>query len=287
MRAAQLLQQQYGNSASASVNAMQRSGGLALPGQQQKPTGIQLPANPVQQSYQQQQQAAMARQQQQIQQQQQQQQQQGQPRVKMESNNSPQLQQGSFQQQRPPNYTQTDGADDEDEADDLRQWRAMLAERRAISAEQTRKADSLMRDQVMALSANLQSGLMVPLNEQPSSRVKKQKNRATLDAIGASSASAAPSIPQLDGDVDDDDEEKPDIKDEDDADAINSDLDDSDDEGAGAMGDDDDELGDSILCTYDKVQRVKNKWKCTLKDGVMSVNGKEWVFHKGQGEFEW
>lgn len=44
---------------------------------------------------------------------------------------------------------------------------------------------------------------------------------------------------------------------------------------------------DNILCTYDKVQRVKNKWKCTLKDGVMSVGGKEWVFHKGMGEFEW
>ncbi|EME46425.1 hypothetical protein DOTSEDRAFT_110198, partial [Dothistroma septosporum NZE10] len=69
--------------------------------------------------------------------------------------------------------------------------------------------------------------------------------------------------------------------------AINSDLDDSDDEGGAGMGDDDDEEGDNILCTYDKVQRVKNKWKCTLKDGVMSVNGKEWVFHKGMGEFEW
>ncbi|EGP92651.1 uncharacterized protein MYCGRDRAFT_29663, partial [Zymoseptoria tritici IPO323] len=72
-----------------------------------------------------------------------------------------------------------------------------------------------------------------------------------------------------------------------DADAINSDLDDSDEDAGGPMGDDDDDLGDSILCTYDKVQRVKNKWKCTLKDGVMSVGGKEWVFHKGMGEFEW
>ena len=38
---------------------------------------------------------------------------------------------------------------------------------------------------------------------------------------------------------------------------------------------------------YDKVQRVKNKWKCTLKDGVLNANGKEWLFHKGNGEFEW
>ena len=77
------------------------------------------------------------------------------------------------------------------------------------------------------------------------------------------------------------------VKDEDDEDAINSDLDDSDEDGQGQMGDDDDEPGDQILCTYDKVQRVKNKWKCVLKDGVMSTGGKEWVFHKGTGEFEW
>ncbi|KAH0186348.1 hypothetical protein KCU86_g12070, partial [Aureobasidium melanogenum] len=48
-----------------------------------------------------------------------------------------------------------------------------------------------------------------------------------------------------------------------------------------------DEEIDHVLCTYDKVQRVKNKWKCTLKDGIMSANGKEYLFHKAQGEFEW
>ncbi|PCD46092.1 hypothetical protein AU210_001505 [Fusarium oxysporum f. sp. radicis-cucumerinum] len=34
-------------------------------------------------------------------------------------------------------------------------------------------------------------------------------------------------------------------------------------------------------------RRVKNKWKCTLKDGVLTVNGKEYVFHKATGEYEW
>ena len=43
----------------------------------------------------------------------------------------------------------------------------------------------------------------------------------------------------------------------------------------------------SINRTLCQVARVKNKWKCTLKDGVMSVGGKEYVFHKGTGEFEW
>lgn len=168
----------------------------------------------------------------------------------------------------------------------------MLAERRAISAEQTRKADRMIRAQIMNLSANLQSGLMLPLHEQPSSSSSSskpyQKKRHTAISTAATASfclDTSRSIPQLDGDVEDDG--KTDVKDEDDADAINSELDDSDDDGQGAMGDDDDELGDTILCTYDKVQRVKNKWKCTLKDGVMSVNGKEWVFHKGMGEFEW
>ncbi|EME82855.1 uncharacterized protein MYCFIDRAFT_64208 [Pseudocercospora fijiensis CIRAD86] len=255
-RAQQLLQQQFGSAANPSVSAMQR-GGLALPGQQAKPQGLQLPpGSPAQQQFQQQQ--AQAMQQQQQQQQQRLQQQQAQPRIK------------------------TDGADEADE--DMHQWRAMLAERRALHAQQGQQADRMMRDHVMQLSEDLSSGLMVPLNEHPSKKNRKRRSAPRNTAI--SSSATPPFIPQLDGDADEDDE-KPDIKDEDDENAINSDLDDSDDDGAGAMGDDEDELGDSILCTYDKVQRVKNKWKCTLKDGVMSVNGKEWVFHKGMGEFEW
>jgi transcription initiation factor TFIIA large subunit len=143
-----------------------------------------------------------------------------------------------------------------------------------------------MHDQVMKLTADLSSGLMVPLREHSSSKPKTRKRRTVQPSAKMTSSATSPAIPQLDGDADDDDE-KGDAKDEDDENAINSDLDDSDDEGANAMGDDDDDMGDSILCTYDKVQRVKNKWKCTLKDGVMSVGGKEWVFHKGMGEFEW
>ena len=278
-RAQQLVQQQYGQAANASLSAMQRGGGLALPGQQQaKPQGLQLPAHSPQQGqpqYSPQQQQAMRQQQQQ-----QLAQQQAQPRIKVE-NDSPRLGQGSFPPQTaPPNYSQTDGADDA-----LEQWQTMLAQRRAISAEQMQRADRMMREHVMQNSAELQSGLMVPLDEQPSN--KRLKRQAAVNtSSNQRSSSSVPAIPQLDGDVDED-EEKPDIKDEDDENAINSDLDDSDDDGQGNMGDDDDEFVDSILCTYDKVQRVKNKWKCTLKDGIMSVNGKEWVFHKGMGEFEW
>ncbi|KLJ08778.1 transcription initiation factor TFIIA large subunit [Blastomyces silverae] len=71
-----------------------------------------------------------------------------------------------------------------------------------------------------------------------------------------------------------------------DEDAINSDLDDSEDM-LDDHNDGDDAVGQVMLCTYDKVQRVKSKWKCTLKDGILTSGGKEYVFHKGQGEFEW
>ncbi|KAF9527329.1 transcription factor IIA, alpha/beta subunit-domain-containing protein [Crepidotus variabilis] len=72
-----------------------------------------------------------------------------------------------------------------------------------------------------------------------------------------------------------------------DSEAINSDLDDSDTEGE----DDTDEAAtqdtDIVFCTYDKVARVKNKWKCTLKDGMIHINGKDYLFAKCTGEFEW
>ncbi|SJX62244.1 related to TOA1-transcription factor TFIIA-L [Sporisorium reilianum f. sp. reilianum] len=70
-----------------------------------------------------------------------------------------------------------------------------------------------------------------------------------------------------------------------DDDEIGSDLDDSDDEDldGGADGDND----DMVLCLYDKVQRIKNKWKCVLKDGVASIDGRDYLFAKCNGEFEW
>ncbi|KAK1027459.1 transcription factor IIA subunit alpha [Friedmanniomyces endolithicus] len=265
-RAAQLAQQ-YAQSRGL-------AGGLALPGQ--RPPGMQ-------QSGQAQQQAQQMYMQQQRQQQQQQalQQQQNQPRIKVE-NNSPQLHQGSFQQQpRPPNpaYAQTDGADEGRE-----EWQAYIANRRAASAQENQRADHIMRNAVMQGAADLQSGLMMTLDEQPKgARSTNKKRRSQAPTPSDSAAVAGPSVPQLDGDFDDD--EKP-VKDEDDADAINSDLD-SDEDPTGDLDEDDDDFGDSILCTYDKVQRVKNKWKCILKDGVMSINKKEWVFLKGTGEFEW
>ena len=62
---------------------------------------------------------------------------------------------------------------------------------------------------------------------------------------------------------------------------IDSDLDDSDRE----EGEDDDEEGDAdiVFCVWDKVQRVKNKWKTTFKDGMIHINGRDYLFQKCSG----
>jgi len=69
--------------------------------------------------------------------------------------------------------------------------------------------------------------------------------------------------------------------------AINSDLDDSDTEAEEEADEVASHDTDIVFCTYDKVARVKNKWKCTLKDGMIHINGKDYLFAKCTGEFEW
>ncbi|RCK62426.1 Transcription initiation factor IIA large subunit [Candida viswanathii] len=80
-----------------------------------------------------------------------------------------------------------------------------------------------------------------------------------------------------------DDEEDSDLDDSNDLDSdINSELDDDDPEDQ-----DDDQEGQVALCLYDKVQRIKSKWKCSLKEGIANINGKDYVFNKATGECEW
>ncbi|KAL6451886.1 toa1 Transcription initiation factor IIA large subunit [Candida maltosa Xu316] len=87
---------------------------------------------------------------------------------------------------------------------------------------------------------------------------------------------------QIDGAFDEDDEDS-DLDDINDFDSdINSDLDDDDPEDQ-----DNDEEGQVALCLYDKVQRIKSKWKCSLKEGIANINGKDYVFNKATGECEW
>ncbi|SCV05733.1 LANO_0H13982g1_1 [Lachancea nothofagi CBS 11611] len=70
-------------------------------------------------------------------------------------------------------------------------------------------------------------------------------------------------------------------------DEINSDLDDSEDDYLNSSGDDEGQDENIVLCLYEKVLRVKNKWKCNLKDGLATINHKDYAFQKAQGETEW
>ncbi|PHH70023.1 hypothetical protein CDD80_6284 [Ophiocordyceps camponoti-rufipedis] len=166
---------------------------------------------------------------------------------------------------------QTDGAADNDDG-----FEGFLFRRAAGgSAHELGRVeiDRLLHEQIAARAKAMEGGgLMVPLKEAP-------RRRATGKAKDVAKGKGK-SIAAFDGGGDDDDD------DVDDEDAINSDLDDPE-EDRDDDEVDDEGLGHIMLCMYDKVQRVKNKWKCTLKDGVLTVNGKEYVFHKATGEYEW
>lgn len=42
-----------------------------------------------------------------------------------------------------------------------------------------------------------------------------------------------------------------------------------------------------IVCQYDKITRIKNRWKFHLKDGIMNINGRDYLFSKANGDAEW
>ncbi|XP_063047130.1 TFIIA-alpha and beta-like factor isoform X2 [Engraulis encrasicolus] len=42
-----------------------------------------------------------------------------------------------------------------------------------------------------------------------------------------------------------------------------------------------------VVCLYEKIHRSKNNWKFTLRDGVMTYGGKDYVFSRAIGEAEW
>ncbi|KAI9369749.1 transcription factor IIA, alpha/beta subunit [Aspergillus egyptiacus] len=168
------------------------------------------------------------------------------------------------------NNAQTDGAS----GDALSEWKAEVARRREAAERQGGEGDRALRDFLKQRMLQLEGGgLMLPLDE------RESQPKSTFSPTTVTGSSTMPRA-QFDGPGGDD------TKEEDDEDAINSDLDDPDDLVA-EEHDSEDSVGQVMLCTYDKVQRVKNKWKCTLKDGILTTGGKEYVFHKGQGEFEW
>lgn len=174
-----------------------------------------------------------------------------------------------YQGQQQQRAGQTDGADE---------WEAMVQERRALASDEStvRQSDQTFRRHIEEMSKQMEGGgLMKPLSKKRRS-LQKSRNQSTNSALGRRRMQE--NIPgeshpaQLDG-VDDSDE---DIKEDPDEDAINSDLDDPNDD---VVEDEEEDAnaGEIMLCTYDKVQRVKNKWKCVFRDGILTTGGHEYV----------
>ncbi|KAJ8099614.1 transcription factor IIA, alpha/beta subunit [Lipomyces tetrasporus] len=145
------------------------------------------------------------------------------------------------------------------------------------------------------------NGKSVPAEDQslpPNVAIRKNKRSKKIEFILSQVDGALDSSDDDDSDDDDDDDianvggagsgaGRRNNNAGDDSDAINSDLDDPDDEINSQDDEENEDSGMIMLCLYDKVTRTKNKWKCVLKDGVVNVNGKDYLFGKGTGEYEW
>lgn len=232
-RAAQHLQASYGNRAAASIDAI-RTG--VTPQSQNSQQNIQQGLQQ-QQNLQQRASGPTAR-----------------PQMTQEQYRAMQASQAQQQMRslNDVNGAQTDGAGDDKEASIgvIKRYNTQGEEEEMGRIE----IDNIIRNKVESMGLAMEGGgLMLPLHQAAGSGKRRQRKAAKLPLSGL--------VPQHDGGDDDYDDEKSNVlKDEDlDEDAINSDLDDPDD-GLNEEEDDDDSMGHIMLCMYDKVQRVKNKW---------------------------
>lgn len=272
-RAAMNLQHTYGQRAAASISAIHNT----VPLQQQRPMQMQMPPMPHPQ-----QPGQNGPPMQNLQQQH--------PMQRPNMAHTPQQAQEAYRQQMAQRTAQMmaaknnanggAGAGQTDGADEIQPGSIGTISRVNAQGEEAElgriEIDHMIRRRIEAMGQSMEGGgLMRPIGKQvPASRSKNHRVGGSLDVA---------SVPRNDGPDDDDDiKDEVDIKDED---AINSDLDDP--EEKDMDDDEEDEGANTMLCMYDKVQRVKNKWKCVMKDGVITVDGKEFVFHKATGEYEW
>jgi transcription initiation factor TFIIA large subunit len=74
---------------------------------------------------------------------------------------------------------------------------------------------------------------------------------------------------------------------------LGPDDDDSDDERAAALASaaasSDPKTADLLVCQFEKVKHLANRdtWKVVLRDGILRINQRDYVFSKATGEFEW
>lgn len=134
----------------------------------------------------------------------------------------------------------------------------------------------LMQQTTVATSATVPQGQNTTAGQQPP---------LMLQVDGADDTSSEEDEDEEEDYDEDEDEEKEKDGDDDgqvEEEPLNSEDDVSDEEGQ--------ELFDTenvVVCQYDKIHRSKNKWKFHLKDGIMNLNGRDYVFSKAIGDAEW
>lgn len=130
--------------------------------------------------------------------------------------------------------------------------------------------------------------------------VAVRRKRTVLQLDGACDTSDSDDEDGDEGNDPEDDDEDPDMDDrDDDEDELDDEEDDVDGEGREEepLNSEDDvsdhepvdlnETENVMVCQFDKITRIRNKWKFHLKDGIMNVDGKDYIFQKANGDAEW
>ncbi|XP_063296561.1 transcription initiation factor IIA subunit 1 isoform X2 [Pelobates fuscus] len=144
---------------------------------------------------------------------------------------------------------------------------------------------SVIPTTMSATQASAQAHLtMASQQQQQQAQQGQQQAPLVLQVDGAGDTSSEEDEDEDEDDYDEEEEDKE--KDGEDGqveeEPLNSGDDVSDEEGQ--------ELFDTenvVVCQYDKIHRSKNKWKFHLKDGIMNLNGRDFVFSKAIGDAEW
>lgn len=158
--------------------------------------------------------------------------------------------------------------------------------------------------QTILSSPAVTAALSLPV-EMATTVLQQHINNALQSTAGRSqSRTDNGGVTQLDGpgdssddddDVDDDDDD--DVEEEDDHDDEEIDADNEENADEEPLNSEDDVTDDDpsvlfetdnvVVCQYDKITRSRNRWKFHLKDGIMNINGRDYVFQKANGDAEW
>ncbi|XP_072895463.1 transcription initiation factor IIA subunit 1 isoform X2 [Hemitrygon akajei] len=131
-----------------------------------------------------------------------------------------------------------------------------------------------------------QTNSSAPVQQQQQQQPQQQQPPLVMQVDGSGDTSSEEDEDDEEDEYDDEEEEKDKEEVGEDGqveeEPLNSEDDVSDEEGQ--------ELFDTenvVVCQYDKIHRSKNKWKFHLKDGIMNLNGRDYVFSKAIGDAEW